>query len=122
MTALLGIDNPQHYFKRVIAMSASPLHTAEVSSSIASMIRDESGIKPALVWKYAPTFGIIYIQDQVMKALGSPLSDLTFAPTYGENNIVKRSPLEAARQGTRDVPFLRTAFQQRLQTQPLSHE
>jgi para-nitrobenzyl esterase len=99
VTALLGIDNPQRYFKRVIAMSASPLHTAEVSASIAQLIRDETGITPELIWKYMPTAGINYIQGQVAQAVGSPLSDLLFAPTYGEANIVKRNPLEAAQQG-----------------------
>lgn len=100
VSALLGIDQPQNYFKRAVIMSGSPLHPAEVSASIAKIIRDDSGISPAFVWKYAPTAGITYIQDQVSKAVGSPLSDLLFAPTYGENNVVKRSPLEAAQQGT----------------------
>jgi para-nitrobenzyl esterase len=99
VTALLGIDNLQHYFKRVIVMSGSPLHTAEESTSIANLIRDQTGISYPLIWKYMPTAGITYIQDQVSKAVGSPLSDLLFAPTYGENNIMKRSPLDAALQG-----------------------
>jgi para-nitrobenzyl esterase len=99
VTALLGIDNPQHYFKRVIIMSGSPLHTDDESTSIANMIRDETGIKYPFVWKYMPTAGITYIQNQVSNAVGSPISDLLFSPTYGENNIVKRSPLDAALQG-----------------------
>jgi para-nitrobenzyl esterase len=99
VTALLGIDNPQHYFKRVIIMSGSPLHTTDESTSIAKLIRDQTGITSPLLWKYSPTIGITYIQDQVSQAVGSPLSDLLFAPTYGENNIMKRSPLEAAQQG-----------------------
>jgi len=99
VTALMGIDNPQHYFKRLIAMSASPLHSAETSTSIARLIFDESGIGYAPLWKFMPTAGITYIEDQVAQAVGSPISDLLFAPTYGENNIVKRSPLEAANQG-----------------------
>ncbi len=100
VSALLGIDNPQHYFRRAIIMSGSPLHSAEVSSSIATLIRDESGISAPLLWEYVPTIGITYIQDQVSKAVGSPISDLLFAPTYGENNTVRRSPLEAASLGT----------------------
>jgi para-nitrobenzyl esterase len=100
VTALLGIDNPQQYFKRLIVMSGSPLHTAEVSTSIGNLIRDETGISSTLLWKYMPTIGITYIQNQVIQAIGSPLSDLLFAPTYGEANIMKRSPLEAALQGT----------------------
>jgi para-nitrobenzyl esterase len=100
VNALMGIDNPQRYFKRAIIMSGSPLHPAEVSSSIATLIRDESGITAQLLWKYAPTAGITYIQDQVSQAVGSPLSDLLFAPTYGETNLIKRSPLSAAQQGT----------------------
>lgn len=99
VSALLGIKNPQHYFKRAIIMSGSPLHPAEVSLSIAGLIRDETGIGSAFLWKHAPVIGITYIQDQVSKAVGSPLSDLLFAPTYGENNIVKDSPLAAAQQG-----------------------
>jgi para-nitrobenzyl esterase len=99
VSALLGIDQPQRYFRRLIIMSGSPLHPAEVSASIASLIRDETGISFTPVWKYAPTVGITYIQDQVTKAVGSPVSDLLFAPTYGDNNIVKHAPLEAARQG-----------------------
>jgi para-nitrobenzyl esterase len=99
VTALLGIDNPQHYFKRVIVMSGSPLHTADESTLIAKLIRDQTRITSPLLWKYMPTIGITYIQDQVSTAVGSPVSDLLFAPTYGENNIMKQSPLEAALQG-----------------------
>ncbi len=100
VSALLGLDNPQQYFRRAIVMSGSPLHPADVSASIAQLIRDEFGISYAPVWKYAPTAGITYIQDQITKAVGSPVSDLLFAPTYGANNIVKRNPLEAAQLGT----------------------
>jgi para-nitrobenzyl esterase len=80
-------------------MSGSPQHTAEVSTSIANLIHNETGIIPPLLWKTMPTIGITYIQDQVSQAVGSPVSDLLFAPTYGENNIMKRSPLEAAQLG-----------------------
>jgi para-nitrobenzyl esterase len=100
VTALLGIDNPQQYFKRVIVMSGSPLHTADESNSIANLIRDETGIIPPLLWKYMPTAGITYIQNQVSQAVGSPVSDLLFAPTYGGNNVMMRSPLDAALQGS----------------------
>ncbi len=107
VSALLGIENPQQYFKRASIMSGSPLHAADVSLSIAELIRDESGIKSALIWKYAPTVGITYIQDQVSQAVGSPLSDLLFAPTYGSANTVKRSPLDAAQQGaTRGIDLM----------------
>ncbi len=99
VSALLGIEDPQHYFRRAIIMSGSPLHTADVSASIATLIRDESGISLPLLWKYAPSAAITYVQDQVSQAVGSPLSDLLFAPTYGGTNIVQRSPLEAAQQG-----------------------
>ena len=98
--ALLGVENPQQYFKRAIIMSGSPQHTAEESRSIANLIREETGIASSFLWKNMPTAGIIYIQDQLSKGVGSPISDLLFAPTYGgENNILKRSPLEAASQG-----------------------
>ena len=99
VAALLGIDNPQQYFKRLIVMSGSPVHTADVSTTIANLIRDETGLSSPLLWRYMPTMGITYIQDQVTQAVGSPMSDLLFAPTYGENNIMQRSPLEAALQG-----------------------
>ena len=100
VSALLGIDNPQRYFKRAIIMSGSPLHSTDVSASIAQLIRNETGISYAPIWKYAPASGITYIQDQLSQAVGSPISDLLFAPTYGENNIVKHHPLDAAIRGT----------------------
>jgi para-nitrobenzyl esterase len=99
VASLLGIDNPQQYFKRLIVMSGSPVHTADVSTEIANLIRDETGLSSPLLWRYMPTMGITYIQGQLTQAVGSPMSDLLFAPTYGENNIMKRSPLEAALQG-----------------------
>jgi para-nitrobenzyl esterase len=99
VTSLLGIDNPQHYFKRAIIMSGSPLHSKEVSTSIATLIRNETGISTPFLWQFMPTFAITYIQNQVSKAVGSPVSDLLFAPTYSENNVVKRSPIEAASKG-----------------------
>jgi len=99
VTALLGIDNPQTYFKRAIVMSGSPHHSAANSASIASLIRDETGISSPVLWKYMPTAVVLYIQGQVSQAVGSPASDLLFAPTYGENNVMKRTPLEAAQQG-----------------------
>lgn len=80
-------------------MSGSPQHTAQVSAAIAGLIRDETGVSWPFLWKYMPTAGILYIQDQLSQAVGSPVSDLLFAPTYGENNIMKRSPLEAVLQG-----------------------
>jgi para-nitrobenzyl esterase len=100
VSALLGIENPGRYFRRAIIMSGSPLHNAEVSSSIGKLIRDESGISYPIAWKYLPAAAIGYIQDQIFQSTGSPISDLLFAPTYGTANIIKRSPLEAAQQGT----------------------
>jgi para-nitrobenzyl esterase len=99
VAALLAVDDPQQYFKRAIIMSGSPQHTADESLSIAKLIRDETGITSPFLWKNVPTAGITYIQGQVSQAVGSPISDLLFAPTYGENNIMKRSPLESALQG-----------------------
>ena len=100
VAALLGVENPHQFFKRAIIMSGSPQHTAEESRSIANLIREETGIASSFLWKNMPTAGIIYIQDQLSKGVGSPISDLLFAPTYGgEDNIVKRSPIEAALQG-----------------------
>ncbi len=51
VSALLGIENPQAYFKRAIIMSGSPLHTNDDSASIAKIIRDDSGISSAFLWK-----------------------------------------------------------------------
>ena len=39
------------------------------------------------------------IQQKVLDGVGSPLSDLIFAPTYGSDYVVKRSPLEAISSG-----------------------
>jgi para-nitrobenzyl esterase len=100
IAALMGIDNPGQYFKRAIVMSGSPQHTADESISIANLIRNETGIASPFIWKNMPTAGLMYIQDQVSKGVGSPISDLLFAPTYGGvDNIVKHSPLNAALQG-----------------------
>lgn len=99
VSALLGIDHPQHYFRRLIVMSGSPQHTTDESTSIANLIHVETKIIPPLLWKTMPTAGILYLQDQVSQAVGSPVSDLLYAPTYGESNIMQRSPLEAALQG-----------------------
>ncbi len=99
VAALLAVENPRQYFDRAIVMSGSPQHTAEESRSIAELIRNETGIKSAFLWKNMPTAGVTYIQGQVADAVGSPISDLLFAPTYGENNIIKSSPLAAIQQG-----------------------
>ena len=99
VAALLAVDQPQQYFKRAIIMSGSPQHTAGESLLIAKLIRDETGITSPYPWKYIPTAGITYIQGKVGQAVGSPLSDLLFAPAYGENNLMKSSPLEAVLRG-----------------------
>jgi len=97
--SLLGIDNPRDYFNRMIVMSGSPLHTTENTSNIAKLIKNETGISSPAVWKYMPTKLMMYIQDKVLKAVGSPLSDLVFAPTYGSDYVVKTSPTEAVAAG-----------------------
>jgi para-nitrobenzyl esterase len=99
VAALLGVDHPQQYFKRAIIMSGSPQHTADESLSIAKLIRDQTGITSPLIWKYLPTAAITYIQGQVIDAVGTPISNLLFAPAHGENNVMKTSPLDAALQG-----------------------
>jgi para-nitrobenzyl esterase len=99
VAALLAVDHPQQYFKRAIIMSGSPQHTADVSLSIAKLIRDQTGITSPFLWENVPTAGITYIQGQVSQAVGSPLSDLLFAPAYGEKNLMKSSPLEAVQRG-----------------------
>ncbi len=98
--ALLGIDNPRDYFNRMIVMSGSPLHTATNTSDIGNLLKKETGISSALVWKYMPTAGLMYIQKQVLDAVGQPLSDLIFSATYGSDYVVKRSPLEAIAAGS----------------------
>lgn len=97
--SLLGIEQPQELFQRAIVMSGSPLHTAENSRDIANLIKDQTGITSPLIWTKAPTRALMYIQDQVLTAVGSPLSDLIFAPTYGSDFVVRQSPLEAIESG-----------------------
>jgi para-nitrobenzyl esterase len=98
--SLLGIDQPQNYFKRMIVMSGSPIHTAQNTSDIANLIKTETGISWPLAWKYMPTQLVMYIQQKLLTAVGSPLSDLIFAPTYGIDYVIKRSPTEAVSAGT----------------------
>lgn len=97
--SLLGTEQPQELFQRAIVMSGSPLHTAENSRDIANLIKDQTGITSPLIWTKAPTRALMYIQDQVLTAVGAPLSDLIFAPTYGSDFVVKQSPLEAIASG-----------------------
>ncbi|MBP6210468.1 MAG: carboxylesterase family protein [Anaerolineales bacterium] len=99
LLSLLGTEHPQDLFKRAIVMSGSPLHTAENSRAIANLIKDQTGITSPFIWTKAPTRALMYIQDQVLSAVGSPLSDLIFAPTYGSDFVVKQSPLEAIASG-----------------------
>ena len=97
--SLLGTEHPQNLFQRAIVMSGSPLHTSENSRAIANLIKDQTGITSPFIWTKAPTRALMYIQDQVLSAVGSPLSDLIFAPTYGSDFVVKQSPLEAIASG-----------------------
>jgi len=97
--ALLGTEHPADLFSRAIVMSGSPLHTAENTAAISNLIKDQTGLSSPLIWTKAPTRALMYIQDQVLTAVGSPLSDLIFAPTYGEGYVVKYSPLEAIASG-----------------------
>ena len=54
-----------------------------------------------------PTSAVMYIQKKVLDAVGAPLSDLIFAPTYGSDYVVKRSPLEAVSAGnTRGIDLM----------------
>jgi para-nitrobenzyl esterase len=88
-------------------MSGSPLHTAENTNSIANLIVSETGIKWPFAWKYMPTQLLIYIQDKLLAAVGSPLSDLLFGPTYGSGYVVKQNPLEAVASGnTRGIDLM----------------
>ena len=97
--ALLGIDHPQDYFKRMIVMSGSPLHSAENTRNIANLLKTQTGIGWPVAWKIMPTNALMYIQGKVLDAVGSPLSDLIFAPTYGSDYVVKHTPLEAVTSG-----------------------
>ena len=97
--SLLGIDQPHDYFKRMIVMSGSPLHTAENTNDIANLIKNETGISWPFAWQWMPTQLMMYIQQKVLTAVGSPLSDLIFAPTYGSGYVIKRSPTEAVAAG-----------------------
>ncbi len=97
--ALLGIDQPQDYFKRMIVMSGSPLHSAENTRNIANLLKKQTGLSWPTAWKMMPTGALMLIQQKVLDGVGSPLSDLIFAPTYGSDYVVKRSPLEAISSG-----------------------
>ena len=97
--ALLGTEHPSDLFSRAIVMSGSPLHTAENTTAISNLIKDQTGLSSPFIWTKAPTRALMYIQDQVLTAVGSPLSDLIFAPTYGEGYVVKYSPLESIAAG-----------------------
>jgi para-nitrobenzyl esterase len=97
--SILGIDNPGNYFKRMIIMSGSPLHTAENTSNIANLVVSETGLKWPWLWKNMPTSLLIYIQDKLLAAVGSPLSDLLFGPTYGKGYVARQSPLESVASG-----------------------
>ncbi len=97
--ALLGVDRPQDYFRRAIVMSGSPLHSAVNSQAIADLVKKGAGIPWAWVWKIMPTRALMYIQEKTLAEVGSPLSDLLFAPTYGSGYVIQRNPVEAAAQG-----------------------
>ena len=97
--SLLGLDRPGDYFKRMIVMSGSPLHTVENTRSIANLIVQETGIQWPIAWKIMPTRLLMYIQDKLLAAVGSPLSDLLFGPTHGSGYILQQSPLEAVAAG-----------------------
>lgn len=97
--AILGVEDPGQYFKRMIIMSGSPLHTRENTSAISSLVISETGIKWSALWKYMPTPVLMIIQDKLLSAVGSPLSDLLFGPTYGSGLVATQSPLEAVSAG-----------------------
>ena len=98
--ALLGIADPGSLFKRVIIMSGSPLHSGENTSNISNLIVQETGIRWLTAWKYMPTRLLTYIQDKLLSAVGSPLSDLLFGPTFGKDYVIQSNPLEAVAAGT----------------------
>jgi hypothetical protein len=55
----------------------------------------------------ASPFAMMFIQQKVLDGVGSPLSDLIFAPSYGRDYPVKLSPLEAVAAGqTQGIPLL----------------
>ncbi len=97
--ALLGLEKPQAYFRRAIVMSGSPLHSAENTRAIASLIKKETGVPWPIAWQNLPPQAVLYIQKQLLDAVGSPLSDLLFAPTYGAAYPVKSGPTAAAQAG-----------------------
>ena len=105
--SMLGLDQPGQYFNRMIVMSGSPLHTVANTTAISSLIVSETGLKYPLVWKYMPTRLLTYIQDKLLSAVGSPLSDLLFGPTYGGDLVLKQNPLEAVAAGkTRGIDLM----------------
>jgi len=105
--ALLGVDQPGQYFNRMIVMSGSPLHSTENTRAISNLIISETSLKWPALWEYMPARLLMYIQDKLLAAVGSPLSDLLFGPTYGSNYVIKQSPLEAVAAGnTRGIDLM----------------
>lgn len=105
--SLLGIADPGSLFKRVIIMSGSPLHSTQNTSDISNLITTETGLSWAPLWRYMPTRLVTYIQDKLLAAVGSPLSDLLFGPTYGKDYVIQSSPLEAVASGkTRNIDLM----------------
>jgi para-nitrobenzyl esterase len=95
LVALLAIDNPQRYFKRLIAQSPSPHQSQEESRNISQMVADGIGIYSDFFWRGMGAGMLLYIQREVLKTVGTPTNALLFAPTYGENLVMKQRVVEA---------------------------
>ena len=107
LVALLAIDNPQRYFKRLIAQSASPHQSQEESRAISQMVADGIGIYSDFFWRGMGAGMLLYIQREVLKTVGTPTNSLLFAPTYGENLVMKQNVVDAVDAGlTKDVDLL----------------
>jgi para-nitrobenzyl esterase len=107
LVALLAIDNPQRYFKRLIAQSASPHQSQEESRAISKLVADGIGIYSDFFWRGMGAGMLLYIQREVLKTVGTPTNALLFAPTYGENLVMRQRVVDAIDAGlTNDIDLL----------------
>jgi para-nitrobenzyl esterase len=107
LIALLAIENPQRYFKRLIAQSPSPHQSQEESRNISKMVADGIGMYSDFLWRGMGAGMLLYIQREVLKTVGTPTNSLLFAPTYGENLVMKQRVVDAIDAGlTNDIDLL----------------
>jgi para-nitrobenzyl esterase len=107
LVALLAIENPQRYFKRLIAQSPSPHQSQAESRALSKMVSDGIGIYSDFFWRGMGAGMLLYIQREVLKTVGTPTNSLLFAPTYGETLVMKQRVVDAVDAGlTNDIDLL----------------